>query len=780
MSQFLPKLATLALAVLFSAATVTAQTTNPSLGDGKAKLKAKVAELKKVAAENSAPPPDNSEITFPFEEELVFIEAIEFAYIYEFKLDKTFVLNFSADDGDIGFWVTSDPDFEDDSKEFCFEIGGGCPDLELEAGTYYVMIFDVIEREGFTANISIDAIEPFKITDIALPFSENLYFHPDYNSKNIGDEIVKVFKLDLAENTVLRYTCNGTDCGVLRIYTDSALTELIAVLYISGSISALPQGEYYLAFSDGQYNYYSKQYLTASVKLEKFAGYDFAEISKFPFMEKVDFNSETAILYGVRTILYKFELTETANLTFENNSNRRIYFELLSDSLLKDWVAGGDEFSSILPSGVYYLKVFDSKDTTDVFSTNIKITAKALEQKLFEIEEITLPFSSELYFHPDFNSRIDPDSGYIEKVFKLVLKDSTKIKYAEGCNVICSSMRIYNDKDLTDTVSVSFPWDDSFTLPQGTYYLAFNDDYSYKNDTNYISIFVKINTPAKIAFENIAIPYLKEQIDLAPSKGAARAVNEYVKGFSFTLDKDTTVYFYGYNKNLEYEPSLLVSHSEFDSWLEKVEDYYIIDSNGLALSLGSGTYYVVLSDNGYNYNKGNYYSTYFSVSFTDEKPDVTMPQEATETFTVAFNSDGGSTVAEQTIENWKFATKPADPAKVGFIFAGWYNGEELWDFANYFITGNVTLTAKWDTDTPIRTPQIAAGNIKAYALGNTIMLQNVPKNTNVQIYNLQGKRVHSRDAMHRVSTMGEMQIEVQSKGMYIVKAGRQTLRVAVK
>jgi len=85
-----------------------------------------------------------------------------------------------------------------------------------------------------------------------------------------------------------------------------------------------------------------------------------------------------------------------------------------------------------------------------------------------------------------------------------------------------------------------------------------------------------------------------------------------------------------------------------------------------------------------------------------------------------------------------------------------------------------------ESTSPLLLPQIAAGNIKAYALGNTIMLQNVPKNTNVQIYNLQGKRVHSRDVMHRVSTAGEMQIPVQSKGMYIVKAGKQTLRIVVK
>ncbi|MCL2283382.1 MAG: InlB B-repeat-containing protein [Fibromonadales bacterium] len=77
-------------------------------------------------------------------------------------------------------------------------------------------------------------------------------------------------------------------------------------------------------------------------------------------------------------------------------------------------------------------------------------------------------------------------------------------------------------------------------------------------------------------------------------------------------------------------------------------------------------------------------------------------------------------------------------------------------------------------------PQIAQLNIRAYTIGNTIVLQNVPKDAKIEVYNLQGKRVHSRDAMHRVSTIGELQIPVPAKGMYIVKAGKQILRITVR
>ena len=36
-----------------------------------------------------------------------------------------------------------------------------------------------------------------------------------------------------------------------------------------------------------------------------------------------------------------------------------------------------------------------------------------------------------------------------------------------------------------------------------------------------------------------------------------------------------------------------------------------------------------------------------------------------------------------------------EPARVGYLFEGWYNGENEWDHANDKVTGNMTLTAKW-------------------------------------------------------------------------------------
>ena len=63
--------------------------------------------------------------------------------------------------------------------------------------------------------------------------------------------------------------------------------------------------------------------------------------------------------------------------------------------------------------------------------------------------------------------------------------------------------------------------------------------------------------------------------------------------------------------------------------------------------------------------------------------------------TVAFNSDGGSTVTEQKVLRGQKASAPTEPTKASYSFNGWYNGNTAFDFANTPVTENITLTAKW-------------------------------------------------------------------------------------
>ena len=63
-------------------------------------------------------------------------------------------------------------------------------------------------------------------------------------------------------------------------------------------------------------------------------------------------------------------------------------------------------------------------------------------------------------------------------------------------------------------------------------------------------------------------------------------------------------------------------------------------------------------------------------------------------FTVSFDTDGGSSVATQTVYGGSEATKPSNPTKSGYAFEGWYLGNTEYNFSSK-VTSNITLTAKW-------------------------------------------------------------------------------------
>ena len=74
------------------------------------------------------------------------------------------------------------------------------------------------------------------------------------------------------------------------------------------------------------------------------------------------------------------------------------------------------------------------------------------------------------------------------------------------------------------------------------------------------------------------------------------------------------------------------------------------------------------------------------------------PSAAKASYTVTFNSNGGSAVKAQTVKNGAKASKPADPAKSGYLFKGWYSDKSLTKAFNFNSTvkSNLTLYAKWE------------------------------------------------------------------------------------
>ncbi len=66
-----------------------------------------------------------------------------------------------------------------------------------------------------------------------------------------------------------------------------------------------------------------------------------------------------------------------------------------------------------------------------------------------------------------------------------------------------------------------------------------------------------------------------------------------------------------------------------------------------------------------------------------------------ETYTVTFDSNGGSAVESQEVTSGEYVVEPAAPIREGYTFLGWYHNKDKWDFTHYVVTANTTLKAMW-------------------------------------------------------------------------------------
>jgi Listeria/Bacterioides repeat len=137
------------------------------------------------------------------------------------------------------------------------------------------------------------------------------------------------------------------------------------------------------------------------------------------------------------------------------------------------------------------------------------------------------------------------------------------------------------------------------------------------------------------------------------------------------------------------------------------------------------------------------------------------------TYTVTFDSDGGSAVSPITnIEYGSTISKPADPTKAGYRFVNWYKEAactNAWDFATDVVTDNITLYAKWEDETDI--DNVNLYNIKAYSTPLGIKVENVPAGTNIEVYTIGGTFV---------TNYTETLINISFPGVYILRVGDVT------
>ncbi|MEY9978263.1 leucine-rich repeat protein [Lysinibacillus sp. RC79] len=75
--------------------------------------------------------------------------------------------------------------------------------------------------------------------------------------------------------------------------------------------------------------------------------------------------------------------------------------------------------------------------------------------------------------------------------------------------------------------------------------------------------------------------------------------------------------------------------------------------------------------------------------------------EATSSYIITFDSNGGSEVPSKEISKDELLQAPPTPMKKGYSFVGWHKDAKLtkaWDFAKDVVIENITLYAKWTKD----------------------------------------------------------------------------------
>jgi uncharacterized protein (TIGR02145 family)/uncharacterized repeat protein (TIGR02543 family) len=88
-------------------------------------------------------------------------------------------------------------------------------------------------------------------------------------------------------------------------------------------------------------------------------------------------------------------------------------------------------------------------------------------------------------------------------------------------------------------------------------------------------------------------------------------------------------------------------------------------------------------------------------------------QWSIDSFTVSFNSNGGSLVASKVVAYKDCVTEPVAPTKSGYVFAGWFSNQALTTAFDFFmpITVSRTLYAKWQIAKPSITTQPQAFSV---------------------------------------------------------------------
>ncbi len=169
--------------------------------------------------------------------------------------------------------------------------------------------------------------------------------------------------------------------------------------------------------------------------------------------------------------------------------------------------------------------------------------------------------------------------------------------------------------------------------------------------------------------------YAAEQMEVAKFKDEAglaymELYSQNAQNQNYVVSEDDWV------SLLQSNYGYTIGQSGGDNYVELNGMYYPISLSGSNIIVGEGTQDVEITPVG----------------------GGSEPEEPAVTYTVTFNTNGGSSVDAQTVQSGGKATRPAtNPTKSGWAFAGWFSNAGLttpYDF-NTTINSDTTIYAKW-------------------------------------------------------------------------------------
>lgn len=161
------------------------------------------------------------------------------------------------------------------------------------------------------------------------------------------------------------------------------------------------------------------------------------------------------------------------------------------------------------------------------------------------------------------------------------------------------------------------------------------------------------------------------------------------------------------------------------------------------------------------------------ISCGDKTPDETVKY-----LNVTLDYNNGTPAHVVKVESGKLMPRPIDPIKEGYTFGGWKSNGKEWDFEEFAIVNDVTLTATWISASSLFEYTLDSnGTIRLVAYTGALKVINVPETISGNVVSSLGEDLFT-DLSSRTPTEISIPKTVTSVGKNAF-AGAKTAKITV-